>query len=188
MGVVVNKGIFGGGVYSTAHGRRLRMVGRGERQMAEITIQPLRRGVRTQNGKWKLNSVPPYLPKSVTDQFHPSGNSLCFAIQLAHVMDCNPIYAVGFTLQTGLGYFFGRTNPVTRKTSHYEQDRALEFCRWYEKQFPGRVLLDPSFGGPIREVFSEAKFDAREATPGSSPADVGRHESVEAVRDASEVE
>jgi hypothetical protein len=78
-------------------------------------------------------------------------------------MGCDPIYAVGFTLQNGVGYHFGHTNPVTKRTTFYEQKRALAWCEWHSKTFPGRVQLDPGFNGPIYDVFPKAVFPVREA-------------------------
>lgn len=174
MGVVVSKQIFGGGVFSTRHATKMRMVGSKIRQVTEIKIQPVKPVRRAPSGRMEMQTVPPFIPKSAAQFFHPSGNSLCFGIQLAQVMGCFPIYAVGFTLQNGLGYHFGRTNPVTRRTTVYEQSRALDWCRWHAKMFPGMVQLDPTFSGPIYEVFPKANFDALQATSRHRPSNDGR--------------
>lgn len=131
----------------------MRHIGGPSRPFSEIRIQTSKRARRSRDGKIVFEHTPPFLPKALTDEFHPSANSLCFGIQLAHLMGAKRIIAIGFTLQSGLGYFFSRTNPATRRTTFYEQERALAFCRWFEQRFPGRVLLDPSFTGPIYEVF-----------------------------------
>jgi hypothetical protein len=125
----------------------------------------------------KYDLMPPYLPTTFREDFHHGGNSVCFAIQAAHLMGANPIYLVGFTLQTGLGYFHGRTNPVTRRTTIYQTERALAWLDWYGKKFPGRVLLDPSFDGPIYSVFKKATFNARQTTARNELADSGGHQS-----------
>jgi hypothetical protein len=91
-------------------------------------------------------------------------------------MGCNPIYAVGFTLKTGSSYFYGSTNPVTRRSTIYQADRAIEWCLWYQRQFPGRVLLDPSFDGPIYSVFKKTDFNERQASSGQSVADDRGHQ------------
>jgi hypothetical protein len=188
MGVVVGSNIFGGGVFSTAHARRLKMVGRGERRIAEIRIQPAHGAKRDQKGQIRFNVVPPFAPRSARDVFHPSANSLCYAIQLACVMGCSPIYAVGFTLQNGLGYFFGRSNPVTKRTTVYEQERALEWCRWHARQFPARVQLDPSFQGPVYDIFPKANFDEVQAPSGSRPPDDRGQQPESPHADATQVE
>lgn len=132
---------------------QVRHIGGPPRAFSEIRIQASKRARRSREGKIVFEHTPPFLPKALTEEFHPSANSLCFGIQLAHLMGARQIHAIGFTLQSGLGYHFGRTNPVTRRTTFYEKDRALAFCRWFEQRFPGRVLLDPSFDGPIYECF-----------------------------------
>lgn len=162
----MNRGIFGGGVFSVARSKNVRIVGKGKHSINEIEIQPIRGAKRNKKGEIEYPSVPPFLPRSFREAMHPGGNSVCFAIQAAHLMQCHPIYLVGFTLQRGSNYFFSRTNPVTKKATIYQTERALAFCRWYESKFPGRVLLDPSFDGPIYSVFKKAKFDERQGTTG----------------------
>lgn len=159
----MSKSIFGGGVFSTRHASKMRMIGSKIRQVTEIRIKPSKVVRRVKNGTVAYQDEPPYVPKSAGDVFHPGGNSLCFGIQLAQAMGCGPIYAVGFTLQNGGGYFFGRTNPVTRRATFYSQDRCLEWCRWHAKAFPGMVRTDATFPGPIRDIFPEANFDAIQA-------------------------
>jgi hypothetical protein len=155
----VSKHCFGGGAYSTTHSRMLRMVGRGQRQLAEISIKPKGRGIRLPNGVMRANAHPPYMPEKLTDQFHPSGNSLCFQIQLAHLMGCDPIYALGFTLQSGLAYHFGRENPTTKRATLYDSEVPLAWLSWYESQYPGRVRLLPGFDGPVYKVLQTEGFD-----------------------------
>lgn len=135
------------------------MVGSGQRQLAEISIKPKGRGIRLPNGIMRANAHPPYMPAKLTDQFHPGGNSLCFQIQLAHLMGCDPIYALGFTLQSGLAYHFGRENPVTKRTSLYDSEVPIVWLVWYESQFPGRVRLLPGFDGPVYKVLQTEGFD-----------------------------
>lgn len=164
--IVANAGIFGGGAspYSAAGSRMLRMVGQRTWPVAMIRIRSLK-GVPGQRvekkgvGVWHRNIHPPYLPDRITDAYHPGGNSLCYTIQTAHLMGCNPIYALGFTLQSGSGYFHGLTNPATRARSLYDEDRALSWLRWYEAQHPNRVRLLPGWEGPIYDVFATETFD-----------------------------
>ena len=156
MVIVANKGIFGGGLYSSVGSKQLRMVGVRNRRIAEITIAPVHGGVRAKNGQIKKPLVEPYMPASFTKPFHPGGNSACFTIQTAHLMGCNPIYLLGFTLQSGTGYFFGRTNPVTRRSALYDQERALSWLTWYRQANPGRAKLWPGWSGPIYDVLEVA--------------------------------
>lgn len=174
MVIVANKQLFGGGVYSTAHSSKLRMVGRAERRIAGITIETAKAAGRKRDGSLRFAHAPPRMPKKLSDPFHPGSNSLCFAVQLAHLMGCNPIVAVGFTLQNGLGYHFGRSNPVTGRTTLYEQERALAWLRWYNATFPGRLLLDPTFDGPVYQVLPKISADELQAlhrVPPSPPGD-----------------
>jgi hypothetical protein len=178
MVVVANRNLFGGGVYSTAHARKARMIGRSERRIAGIRIAPAKAIGRKPDGSLRFVATPPCLPRSLSEEFHPSSNSLCFATQLAHLMGCNPIVAVGFTLQNGLGYHFGRKNPVTGQTTIYEQERALAWLGWYNAAFPGRLLLDPTFDGPVYSVLPRISADGLQALalPRPRPADVGGHD------------
>ena len=180
MVVVAHSGIFGGGVFSTAHARRMRMVGSGERQITQIRIQPINGARRTKEGTIKFASVPPYMPKSAADLFHPGANSLCFAIQLAHLMGCSPIHLWGFTLDNGQGYDAFPVNPVTKKKTFYERERALEWLRWYQAAFPGRVFVDPRWASSsVGKVFSvEPCVHEVQASSGSPHADDRGHQPV----------
>lgn len=97
--------------------------------------------------------APPYFPVKATDPFHPGGNSLCYAIQWALIMGADPIYLLGFTLQAGSPYPFGPNNPITNRPSFYDLPRALDFLRFVERTYPGRVRLLPGWDGPVYEVF-----------------------------------
>jgi hypothetical protein len=148
---------------------QVRMVGGEQRTLSEIGISRLTGAHRAKNGTMSYALMPPFIPTTLRQDLHHGGNSLCFAIQIAHLMGADPIYAVGFTLQNGSNYFFSRTNPVTRKPTVYQHERALAWLAWYQSKFPGRVLLDPSFNGPVYDVFKKANFDARETTTGNEP-------------------
>lgn len=178
MVIVANKHIFGGGQYSSAGSRNLRIVGRRKRSIVEISVAPAPGGVRDERGRLRRPHVAPYLPTHFTQPFHPGGNSACYTIQTAHLMGCNPIVLLGFTLASGSGYFFGRQNPVTRRASIYDQGRALDWLAWYRAAFPGRVLLWPGWEGPIYDVLEVA--DESQFRP--------RHESDAHGRDAAAVE
>lgn len=157
MAVVVAKTIFGGGPYSTTHSRQLRMVGGGERRLTEITIKRAKGGFRDQRGVFRASITPPFMPEKPSDPYHPGANSVCFAIQTAHLMGCNPIYLLGFTLQSGTGYHFGLQNPILKTRSFYVAEIPLNWLKWYESCYPGRVKLWPGWSGPIYEVFDEAE-------------------------------
>jgi hypothetical protein len=78
-------------------------------------------------------------------------------------MGFSRILCMGFTLQSGLGYFFGRTNPVTRKAALYDEEVPLLWLSWYESQWPGRVRLLPGWSGPVYDVLQTEGFDDVEA-------------------------
>lgn len=130
---------------------------------AEIDIQKMPPGGERdqETGMFRPPLVQPFMPKSIRDAYHPSGNSLCYMIQTAHLMGCDPIYCVGFTLQTGTGYFFGRKNPVLGRTTIYDHNRAFDWLRWYGAKY-GRAVLWPGFQGPVYDVMET--LDAEEAT------------------------
>lgn len=158
MVVVIHDKLFGGGPYSTKGSRMMRMVGKGFRPTTEISIERPPRGHTGKDRVYRPGWTKPFLPKRITDPFHPSGNSLCYMLQLAHLMGCNPIYLLGFTLTSGSPYFFGATNPATRRPSFYsDPERALTWLRWYNEQNPGRVKLWPGWPGRLQEVFDEAE-------------------------------
>lgn len=100
----------------------------------------------------------PYILDSFDKPYSAAGNSVCFAIQTAHLMGCEPIYLMGFTLQTGSRYFFKGPNPATKRPAFYDAEPPLEWCRFYESQFPGRVKLLPGWEGPIYSVFATEEF------------------------------
>lgn len=150
----------------------LRTVGQRKWPINEIVIQRTRGGVRDQKGRWRPTWIEPYLPEKITDPYHPSGNSLCYMIQTAHLMGCDPIYALGFTLETGGRYFFGDRNPVTRKPPIYDQDRALAWISWYQSRYPGRVRLWPDWSGPVYDVLEAVTDDEAKALFGAG----SRHE------------
>lgn len=132
----------------------LRMVGKHKWDIYKIRIQKPKGGKR--KGIYYSHGITePFVPKSTADEYHPGGNSLCYLIQTAHCMGADKIHVLGFTLQNGAGYFFGgNRNPVTRRTSYWDVDRATHWLRWYEKKYPGKVLLDPQWSGPLYEIFS----------------------------------
>jgi hypothetical protein len=180
--VVASKKIFGGGPYSVAGSNSLRVVGRRKWPIAEISIQPAKGAVRTQSGKVQRQHTPPFMPKSMREQFHPGGNSLCYMIQTAHLMGCSPIYCLGFTLVSGTGYFFGLENPATGKRSFYsDPDRAIEWLRWYQSRWPGRVRLWPGWSGPIYDVLEVMTDGEAQQLIRESP-ELRKHEPLEVTR------
>lgn len=137
---------------------QLKMVGSRKWPVFEISIaQPPRGAVR--KGVYRTGWADPYLPKRITDPYHPGGNSVCYMIQTAHLMGCDPIFLLGFTLSAGTPYFFGRQNPVTRRPSFYDEDRALHWLKWYETEHPGRARLMPGWDGPIYRVLRTERID-----------------------------
>lgn len=152
--------MFGGGPYSVAGSAQLKMVGQRKWPIAEITVQQPKAITRNQKGVIMRQRTPPFLPKSMRDPYHPGGNSLCYMVQTAHLMGCNPIYCLGFTLESGSKYFFGGTNPATRRSSFYsDPGRAVEWLKWYDSKHPGRVRLWPGWSGPIYGVLQEVGDD-----------------------------
>lgn len=119
----------------------------------EFRIKPVSHGGRRLGNAWHNTAMPPFLPARATDEFHPSGNSLCYAIQWALLMGADPIRLLGFTLQPGSPYPWGVENPVTHRPSIYQTERALDFLRFVEKTYPGRVRPLTGWEGPLYSVF-----------------------------------
>lgn len=148
--VVASKHIFGGGPYSIVGSHQLKTIGQKKWPVAEITIGAAGAALRRPNGQIVRPTPKPFMPETIRHPYHPGGNSVCFMVQTAHLMGCNPIYLLGFTMMSGTGYFFSLENPATKKRSFYsDPDRALSWLSWYQKQFPGRLKLWPGWSGPI---------------------------------------
>jgi hypothetical protein len=173
--VVANKGIFGDRTFSMRGEAIARMVGAKRIDPFHIRIAPPKGTVLYDDGVRRNAATPPYMPESLTDEFHPGGNSLCYTIQLAHLMGAGPIYALGFTIKPGSGYQWGNnTNPVTGRASMYDTRRALEWLSWYQQQWPGRVQLVEGWSGPVYDVFSKVGCDElveRFERPGQGPSE-----------------
>ncbi len=135
---------------------QLKTVGKRRWPVSEISVKQLKGG-KIEKGVWRRPWADPYIPEKITDPYHPGGNSVCYMIQTAHLMGCDPIYLLGFTLSSGSTYFFGRDNPVRKRPPLYEVDRAIHWLSWYEERYPGRVRLVPGWDGPICDVFSTDK-------------------------------
>ena len=133
----------------------LRMVGQKKWPVTPIRIGKSLPGKSGKDRVYRPGLTDPYMPARASDDYHPGGNSVCYMIQTAHLMGCDPIYLLGFTLQSGSGYFFGMNNPVLKRRAKYQDDgaRPIHWLRWYSKRYPGRVLLWPGWQGPIYDVF-----------------------------------
>lgn len=156
-----------------------RMIGQKRIQPYHIRIQQPKGTVLFPDGKRRNAYSEPFLPKKPTDEFHPGGNSLCYAIQLAHLMGCEPIYALAFTLQSGGTYFFGRQNPV-KGAAIYDTPRALHWLSWYQSKCPGRVQLVEGWSGPVYDVLPRISCDELlqrfgQQGEGSPEPDAGPH-------------
>lgn len=150
------------------------MVGTKEARPFEIEIARSKGVRKCPDGRNRNAIAPPYMPEDLSKAFHPGGNSCCFAIQLAHLMGCDPLYLLGFTLVSGTRYFFGDKNPALSRASIYDSDRALHWLRWYAQVYPGRVKLVPGWDGPLQDIFETVQFDelpTRPETQSGSPTE-----------------
>lgn len=184
MVVIASRHIFGGGPYSVAGSAQLRIVGNKRWPISQISIARKGPTKRLKNGHMRNAITPPYLPDRITDPYHPTGNSVGYMIQTAHLMGCDPIYLLGFTLDSGTGYFFGRDNPVTKKRSLYDADMAMDWLTWYRNRYPGRVKLWPGWQGPIYDVLEVLDVEEAQVLAGVQP----RHEPEAQSRDDEGVE
>lgn len=119
------------------------MIGAGEPRRVEISILH----------SSASQTVPPFLPASLREDLYPGGNSLCYAVQLAHLMGAGRIVAVGFTMQSGSRYQHEGGNPVhrTELTRYGDISRPLAWLEWYCRENPNKLHLDSSFEGPLYE-------------------------------------
>lgn len=116
----------------------------------------------------------PYVPATFGEPFHPGGNSLCYMAQIAHILGAEQVYALGFTMQQGSAYFFGREHPLRGGGSFYDTDRALHWLSWYESAHPGRLKLLPGFEGPVYDVLKTEDLDVyRERVAREGPESEG---------------
>jgi hypothetical protein len=136
-----------------------RQVGSKRIQPYHITIARPKGTVLGEDGVRRNGVSPPYMPKLITDEYHPTGNSVGYTIQTAHLMGSEEIYLLGFTLKSGGRYFFGDKNPVTKRTSIYDERRALDWLSWYESTWPGRARAMEGWDGPIYDVLQKVTQD-----------------------------
>jgi len=175
---LINEAILsGGGIYGRqSAGLAVKLIGK--QKAAHVCGYKIQRttGGKIVNRNWIANVPPPFLPKSYNDQFHQTGNSLGYCIQHATLMGAKEIVLLGFTLKSGSAYEFGRINPVTKRPPEYDLDGhvapVLNFCRFYEKRFPGRVKLAKGWEGPI---YDAKVFQVIDLTP-KRPSPVGGEE------------
>lgn len=144
---VVNKKVFGGGYISPSHSRHLRMIGKGQAKITEISIS-----------SFKDNEKPPYLPTKLSDPLFPAGNSLAYGVQIAHLMGASEIIATGFTFKSGSPYQHKGGNPATRLpvAKYGIIETPLAWLEWYCRKHPNRLRLDVSFSGPLYERLPES--------------------------------
>lgn len=173
MVVVANKGIFGGGTFSMKGEAIARMVGQKRITPYHIQVAPAKGVTLYPDGVQRNAVTEPYMPKRMTDPYHPGGNSICYGIQTAFLMGADPIYALGFTLRSGSRYFWGdTTNPILRRSSIYDARRAVEWLSWFESQWPGRVQLVEGWDGPVYDALPKVTYDElrarlEKASPGA---------------------
>ncbi len=171
MVVVVNGKIFGGDTFSMKGSAIARLIGSKRVNPYEIFIERVKGIEKCSDGVMRNGVTAPFMPKSFKHEYHPSGNSLCYTIQTAHLMGCDPIYALGFTLKSGSRYFWGESkNPILNRGSIYDVRRAVAWLKWYEHSWPGRVQLVQGWAGPVYDVLQMVTCDAllkRFECPGS---------------------
>lgn len=171
----------GNSPYRATHDRLVaRAIGMPRRPIIEYRIKPpglCSRAVEIDGRKhcWP-DLAEPFLPTSFDEPYHPGGNSLCYMVQTACILGAGLIYALGFTLQHGSTYFFGREHPLRGGGPVYDTERALHWLSWFESQKPGCVRLLSGFSGPIYDVLRTEDIDAYRrnlAGPGSEPEGAG---------------
>lgn len=152
--VLATTGIFGhGSFYSGKSPNVARQLGQNAPHIVHFRIQtPIGRGYRDQaTGFFHRPADPPRLVASPDEPFHFGGNSVCYALQWAHLMGASAVYLMGFTMQSGSGYFFMQGKP-TKASGVYEVDRANAFLRLVQEQRPGWVQLVDGWSGPIYDL------------------------------------
>jgi hypothetical protein len=136
-----------------------RMIGTKKVQPYHIRIQRPKGTELCPDGVRRNGVSKPFMPKSFVDEYHPGGNSICYAIQTAHLLGSEEIYLLGFTLKSGSRYFFGEKNPVSRRASIYDSRRALDWLKWFEKTYPGRAKLVAGWDGPVYDILQTISND-----------------------------
>ncbi len=142
-------------MYSAKSPNVARMLGKEGPHIVHFRIaSPIGRGWRDPaTGFFHRPADPPHLVNTADEAFHFGGNSVCYAIQWAHLMGASACYLMGFTLQSGTGYFFMPEGQVPTKGSGiYETDRAIAFLRLVQEQKPGWLHLVDGWTGPIYDL------------------------------------
>ena len=148
-----------------------RQVGTKRIQPYHITIARPKGTMLCDDGVRRNGISSPFMPESLSAEYHPGGNSVCYTIQTAHLMGAEEIYLLGFTLKGGSPYFFGTNqNPVTKRTSIYDTHRALAWLSWYESRWPGRARVIEGWAGPIYDVLQKVSYDELFKKPDSPNA------------------
>lgn len=156
--MLINKALTGGvGAQGRSSiGIQVRTIGRDDLKVVPFAINNHKRAEKRRVGQRMVaNAEKPYFLTRADQAFHFSGNSVCYALQWALIMEADPIYLMGFTLQSGSPYEFGQTNPATKKPAFYNDLwRPLEWLEEFERRWPGRARLLPGWNGPIYDVLS----------------------------------
>ena len=136
-----------------------RMVGTKLIETYNITIAKPKGTVLCDDGVRRNGISKPYMPKLITDEYHPGGNSICYVLQTAHHMAAKEMILMGFTLKSGGSYFFGDKNPVTKRASIYDERRSLDWLIWFETTWPGKAKLVEGWDGPVYDILDTVSYD-----------------------------
>lgn len=113
---------------------------------------PPKGGQRQRNGQFSRPLQPPFVPSSIAEPLHFGANSLCYCIQLAHIMGARTIYVHAMTLEQKQGYEHGPDHPLIPRHPGYENRHVLAWLRWYAENHPGRVKLVRGWHGPLYDA------------------------------------
>jgi len=155
----MNESIFGGGVFSMRGGKMLRQVGSRLIEPYLIRIAKPKGTVLFPDGVRRNGVSEPYMPETLSEPFHPTGNSIGYTMQLAHLMGAGRILLHAFTLRNGSRYDFGDLNPITKRPPVYDLRRALDWLTWFESKWTGKAMLVPGWDGPIQDVLQTISLD-----------------------------
>ena len=153
--ILATQGIFGGGSYYSAKSPNVaRFVGGEVPLKVFFKIKMSQGGYRDPNtGFFHRPMAEPYLCSDPTQPFYFGGNSLCYALQWAHIMGASMALLMGFTLKSGSGYFFlPNGQKPTKSSGIYEMDRARGFLSVLEAQKPGWAKVVDGWEGPVYDL------------------------------------
>jgi hypothetical protein len=174
--VICTTAIFGkGSVYSAKSPNVARQLGinQGPHRCHFRIHMPDKGGWRDpQTGIFHRPMSEPFSVSDPNQPFHYGGNSLCYALQWAEIMGASSAILMGFTLNSGSGYFFlpEGQRPTRNSGIDYEPNRVMMSLRALEARKPGWAKVVDGWDGPLYDLLPRTSLAAAFSQLGASPS------------------